>query len=378
MRGSSSLDGLEDAVSKHNSAVADELRTFLLQMHPQLFEQIIGELLSRLGFEDIEVTQFTNDQGIDLRARLVVKGVADSITAIQVKRWKNNVGSRDIQQLRGSLSIIPPENGLFVTLSDFTSSAVAESKASGRGPITLVNGNQLISLMLETRLGVVERELPIFDLDPEFSLQQLEEQSTASEKAATTGGAQPEIVPPKLAPSQKSARRRGQWLWPLPGGRTSYRISLDTILTYVRESQPSQEEAARWMISTFSRVKAPGVVRGYFRVPRVLGLLSLSRNHHFLTPLGEEYLDNPSDATIARLLLERIAGVEEIYGLLGESPKIVRELHQSLKTLGVLDVQTDAQIVWRLNWLYSVGIAEPVNQDLWQLTGVLPEFESSY
>jgi restriction system protein len=59
----------------------------LSDLDPLLFEALIGQLLAVLGFEDVEVTKYSNDGGIDLRATLAVGGVTDVRTAIQVKRW---------------------------------------------------------------------------------------------------------------------------------------------------------------------------------------------------------------------------------------------------------------------------------------------------
>jgi HJR/Mrr/RecB family endonuclease len=62
-----------------------------------LFESLIGELLVALGFVDVEVTRYSKDGGIDLRATLAVGGVTDVKTAIQVKRWSRNIASRTVR-----------------------------------------------------------------------------------------------------------------------------------------------------------------------------------------------------------------------------------------------------------------------------------------
>jgi restriction endonuclease Mrr len=96
-------DPLGGAIDRKNAEVRGRLRALLAELHPQLFESLIGELLVALGFVDVEVTRYSKDGGIDLRATLAVGGVTDVKTAIQVKRWSRNVAPRTVRELRGGL-----------------------------------------------------------------------------------------------------------------------------------------------------------------------------------------------------------------------------------------------------------------------------------
>ena len=365
------FDNLDTAVAQFNSNTTQELKAILRAIHPKLFEHIVGELLKRIGFEDIHVTNYTNDQGIDIKARLVVDGVTDSVTAIQVKRWQSNIGSKEIQQLRGSLSTIPPESGLLVTLSDFTTNAIHEAKAPGRVPVSLVNGDRLVELMIAHKLGVIERPLRAFELDPEFALQTAEDQSVDHDEEEIPIDVLPQqsvdALAGALGPANVPQKMRSKWLWPLPGGRTQYKKTLDAILHFIDKREPTMDEASSWMIAHFSRVNAKGVVPGFLRVPAVLGLSIRSREKYFITPLGREYLEDPKDKVIARLLYERIAGIEQIRDLLSASEYSITELREALNADGTLSVSTDAQITWRVNWMYSVGWVQPATGDLWKL-----------
>jgi restriction system protein len=69
--------------------------------------------LTAIGFEEVEVTSRTKDGGIDVRGTLVVGDVIRTRLAVQVKRWKQNVQSPVIQQVRGSLGA--HEQGLIIT-----------------------------------------------------------------------------------------------------------------------------------------------------------------------------------------------------------------------------------------------------------------------
>lgn len=71
------------------------MRERLLQqirtMDPAAFEELVGELLAKIGFEDVTVTRASGDGGIDVRGTLVAGDVIQTKMAVQVKRWKSNV-----------------------------------------------------------------------------------------------------------------------------------------------------------------------------------------------------------------------------------------------------------------------------------------------
>lgn len=96
-------DPLGGAIEKKNEEVKTQLRKRLAELDPKLFEELIGELLGAVGYEDVEVTRYVRDGGIDVRATLTVEGLTKVPTAIQVKRWAKNVSSRTVRELRGAL-----------------------------------------------------------------------------------------------------------------------------------------------------------------------------------------------------------------------------------------------------------------------------------
>jgi hypothetical protein len=60
------------------------------------------------------------------------------------------------------------EQGIIVTPSDFTPDAKTESQAEGKMPITLINGNQLIELLFQYKVGVKQEERIIHSIDTEY------------------------------------------------------------------------------------------------------------------------------------------------------------------------------------------------------------------
>ena len=96
--------GLAVQIQQHNQGVRKKLLEQISTMPPDEFEQLIGKLLVKIGFEDVSVTSYTNDKGIDVRGTLVIADVIRTRMAVQVKRWQNNVQAPVVQQVRGSLA----------------------------------------------------------------------------------------------------------------------------------------------------------------------------------------------------------------------------------------------------------------------------------
>ena len=226
------VDLLGGAITENNQRVRRRMREILSETDPQQFEILIGELLIALGFEDVEVTKYSGDGGIDVRANLSVGGVTEVKTAVQVKRWANNVSGKTVRELRGGLG--PHERGLIITLSDFTKDAHREGAESDRSPISLINGESLIDLMIEHEVGVVRRSTTILQIDEGALSEQLAEN--------------PESVDtPRPAPKPRRVIRTDKSLsiWPLPGGGDEWKTTLDQMLKHVASNAPSTGPASR-------------------------------------------------------------------------------------------------------------------------------------
>ena len=108
------------------------------------------------------MTSRTNDGGIDVRGTLVVGDVIRTRLAVQVKRWKHNIQSPVIQQVRGSLG--SHEQGLVITTSDFSKGAREEAERANTTPVGLLNGEQLVALLVENEIGVSKTPLQLIQL----------------------------------------------------------------------------------------------------------------------------------------------------------------------------------------------------------------------
>ena len=164
--------GLAFEIEQHNKRVRQALRRRLLAMDSGEFEELIARLLAEIGFEDIEVTKRSGDGGIDVRGTLVVGDVIRTRMAVQVKKWKpkNNVQAPVVQQVRGSLGT--HEQGLIITTSDFSPGARREAARPDATPVALMNGEQLVLLLVEHNIGVSRRTHDLIEIDEEFSIYQ--------------------------------------------------------------------------------------------------------------------------------------------------------------------------------------------------------------
>lgn len=346
-------DPLGGAIDRKNAEVKARLRERLAVMEPGRFEDLMGELLAALGFEDIEVTRYSSDGGIDVRGVLAMGGVTDIQTAIQVKRWtSNNVSPRVVRELRGALG--PHEQGLIITLSSFTPDARAEAEAENRAPIGLVNGDRLLDLLMENEIGVNQRRVTIYELD--------EAEVTSDSDVADTGSA-------FERPPRRQSPRLGKALsvWPLPGGRTAWKASLDEMVRHVALDAPTMEDAIDWLIEQFERASSRQTARGYWQVPRSFGLLDTQGEQLTLTTDGVGYMDDPQPEALLDILLKNVAGFTEILGYLADAPHDMDQLLLRLRDdLGVL-WETDAQVNFRLGWLENLDMVTS-DGTAWHLT----------
>jgi hypothetical protein len=336
-------DPLRGAVEAKNREVRERLREVLEELHPKTFEELIGHLLAALGFEDVEVTRYAGDKGVDLRATLVLGGVTDVRTAIQVKRLtSSNVGAPTVRELRGGLG--PHERGLIITLSKFSRGAHEEASQPDRSPISLIDGDELIELLVDNLVGVSSTSVAILEIDEGFF------SDSAEDEAAESTGLS------RTSPLVNSDRVLS--LWPLPGGGAAWKTSLDSMLRHVASEAPTMAEAIDWLIESFERAESRKTARGYWQVLRSFGLIETQGEQVVATALGSDYLSDPTDEALLEIASDRILGVEEMLDWMRERPMAPDELlDQFNQSLGV-EWASLAQITFRLGWLALLGAVE--------------------
>lgn len=144
-----------------------ELKQQLLTLSARGFEFFAGEFLVYVGLEAVAVTRYIGDGGIDALGDLVAGRFRIPI-GIQVKRHRNNVQRPDIDKFVGALSGHFSQ-GLFLTTADYAPAALQKAAASIPRVLTL-NGDQVVSIMIEHQLGLKPSSFHVdkLDIDPDY------------------------------------------------------------------------------------------------------------------------------------------------------------------------------------------------------------------
>ena len=139
--------GLQPILSMPDVAIITVIRGQLLSVPPQRFEHIVKKTLECSGFENVTVTQYSQDGGVDVNAYAgtTMWPVRNLHVQIQAKRWLHTVGRREVAELRSSLQ--PHARGTVITTSHFSRAAISEASDPGKYPIVLVDGYAFASIV---------------------------------------------------------------------------------------------------------------------------------------------------------------------------------------------------------------------------------------
>jgi restriction system protein len=154
------------SVEEFNRTQRDLLRERLENMNPFAFKQLIRDLLTEMDYEDVEVTQPTNDKGVDVKA-VVNFGITRINEVIQVKRHRANIQRPVLDMLRGSLHRFKAQKGTIITTGDFGKGAKDAAFEMGAAPITLINGDTLIDLLIQHGIGLKKKTIEYYEVDEE-------------------------------------------------------------------------------------------------------------------------------------------------------------------------------------------------------------------
>ena len=184
---------LDAALTAPSKSFRRDLRECLLALPYRSFLVVVAQLLERQGSQNV---RFAGREGFvgrnqgggwDLEAVLppfqsFACGQPGVRSLVQVKQFKNlSVQQRSVDELRGCCLRAGAGQGLLVTLSRFSSVAVQAAKASALAPIVLVDGEDLLNLLIQHGMGVVRLVSGTLELDPEF-FQLLDAKAAASLK----------------------------------------------------------------------------------------------------------------------------------------------------------------------------------------------------
>lgn len=157
---SKNLDIIEDEEEiREEDKIKDDFKDRLLsaisKMSPKKFEAFSRALLNKMGVEFTEKgVQISNDGGIDgYGYHTDINDFRTTRVVIQCKRYNSApVSEPEINQFLGAMNKYQADYGVFITNGRFTNAA---RKAAREGsPITLIDGNDLVKLVIKYELYI--------------------------------------------------------------------------------------------------------------------------------------------------------------------------------------------------------------------------------
>ena len=163
--GSDDSQQIWSLIRKQAETVRESLRELLLDMDPYAFEHLVKRLLEEMDYQDVEVTSPSGDGGVDVIANIEL-GITSVREVVQAKRHRRTIQRKDLDALRGSLYRFNAVRGTIITTSRFSKGTRQEAFAPGAAPITLIDGDKLIDLMIEYGIGVRKKTVDVLEVDP--------------------------------------------------------------------------------------------------------------------------------------------------------------------------------------------------------------------
>ena len=145
-----------NAIDEHLNQIKQQLLDNVMANHPSFFEQLVVELLLKMGYgydkKSGIVTGGSHDNGID--GIISEDKLGLDLIYIQAKRYSNTnkVGRKELQAFIGAMGHI--QKGVFITTSSYTKEASAFGTQQQQKNIKLIDGELLADYMVKYGIGV--------------------------------------------------------------------------------------------------------------------------------------------------------------------------------------------------------------------------------
>ena len=168
----------ESSVEREQSilSLAEEIRQdaietlgdALTDVKPEAVEHLALTLLERLGYQDIKVSKRSSEGDVFFTSDWR-QGLADVRVCIQVVGDTDQTLSEDyVTELRGTLHHYSAQEGVIIHLGDIDREAVEESREEKLAPITLIDRDTFVGLLIKHGLGVRKYQAPVTMVDTAF------------------------------------------------------------------------------------------------------------------------------------------------------------------------------------------------------------------
>lgn len=166
---------IEVSFQKIKNKIYNDILDTIISKTPREFEKLVVALLQKMGYggeiqNSGEVTQYSNDNGIDGIIKEDVLGFGRIY--IQAKRYQkdNKIGREDLNKFVGALAVAQSNKGVFITTSSFNKNAIEyANKLNNNTTLVLIGGEQLAKYIYDYSLGMqTEQVIEIKKLDSDF------------------------------------------------------------------------------------------------------------------------------------------------------------------------------------------------------------------
>lgn len=154
----------QEAGEKLKDDFKEMLLASIAKMSPKKFEAFSRALLNRMGVEFTEKgVQISNDGGIDgYGYHIDANDFRTTRVVIQCKRYNvAPVSEPEINQFLGAMNKYQADYGVFITNGRFTNAARNASREGS--PITLIDGNELVRLVIRYELYITPVKTYVLD-----------------------------------------------------------------------------------------------------------------------------------------------------------------------------------------------------------------------
>lgn len=153
-----------------------------------------------------------------------------------------------------------------------------------------------------------------------------------------------------------SGKRAG--LWPLPGGVSKYKETLEDLLTEL-ELAPIAIDAMHEILSERYDVKGEVSRKSYVDVVEAIGFIERSDGQIALTKEGRDFLATKSAGAVFDRLHAAFIGMLELLVLASDVPPVGgKQTQQRMRALLDVEWTSPNQFNFRRNWLYSLGLTD--------------------
>ena len=162
---------LAQLIDEHFKELKEGLAARISSLSAEKFEHLTAEFLGKAGYENVRHTGGPGDRNIDVTATYAAPFIKVPVR-VQVKHRQgtSSVGPTDVAAFRDRAGGVDHVL-LMVTNGRFTDGALETASEPGRQHVYMIDGEGLVNVMMDKRIGVREGSIGLLEIDDEFFAQ---------------------------------------------------------------------------------------------------------------------------------------------------------------------------------------------------------------